>query len=448
MRRKESNLFVKALRLIICLLSLVALCSGVAQADAHCNFADETIRIGGVVPLSSPGSVAGGIGMDWGFQQAVADINADCGIQIGDANHRVQVITVDSEGVSEYGQLVVERLILQDEVRGIVGFYHSAVGLATMGMVQRYKMPTIYAHPRNDEISAAGYLGYEGDPPRKDDGTDYVFRTSPPSSIVGKIVTDWLVEQGVEDVVLILENTDYGHPAAAAERAHLERAGVQVDQLEVELGTEDFVPILTRLFARPQLPDAIRILVSGETSYNLTQQMAELGIAPSAETICVTNHLAFQSEQFWKTVPDGNFCAFDRVGTIPSLYNELAASLDARYQADFGDILVSFAMEAYDSVWLMADAMERAGSFTDPDSIVAALETTDIDLSQGHYYFDYGSHNPVIPAGTPAYMWHQWPVPVVTVMQYFEQGQSGLDAAVVYPDAYQTHGRSYFKPGA
>ena len=441
-------MIIKKLGLLICLLSLVSLSTGVAQADSHCNFADETIRIGGVVPLSSPGSVAGGIGMDWGFQQAVADINADCGLRIGDDNYRVEVITVDSEGISEYGQLVVERLILQDEVHGIVGFYHSAVGLATMGMVQRYKMPTIYAHPRNDQISAAGYIGYEGDPPRRSEGIDYVFRTSPPSSIVGKIVTDWLVEQGVEDVVLILENTDYGHPAAAAERAHLERAGVQVDQLEIELGTEDFVPILTRLYARPQLPDAIRILVSGETSYNLTQQMAELGIAPTAETICVTNHLAFQSEQFWKTVPDGNYCAFDRVGTIPSLYNELAADLDARYQEDFGDILVSFAMEAYDSVWLMADAMERTGGFTDPDAIVAALETTDIDLSQGHYYFDYGSHNPVIPEGTPAYMWHQWPVPVVTVMQYFEPGQSGLDAAVVYPEVYQTHGTSYFKPGA
>ena len=82
-------------------------------------------------------------------------------------------------------------------------------------------------------ISAAGYVEYEGDAAAQGaDGIDYVFRTSPPSSIVGKIVTDWLVEQGVEDVVLILENTDYGHPAAAAERAHLERAGVQVDQLE------------------------------------------------------------------------------------------------------------------------------------------------------------------------------------------------------------------------
>ena len=434
------------LRLASVLCLLTAVMTGVGYAEDHCDFAEETVRLGGVVPLSAPGSVTGGIGMQWGFEQAIADINASCGIRIDGANHRLNIIAADSEGVSEYGQAVVERLILQDKVQGIVGFYHSAVGLATMGMVQRYRIPTIYAHPRNDDISAAGYVEFEGKPPRRSQGTDFVFRTSPPSSIVGKIVTDWLVSLGVENAVIILENTDYGHPAAAAERAHLERAGVHVDQLEVELGTEDFVPILSRIQARPEPPDAIRIVVSGETSYNLTQQMAELGIAPTADTICVTNHLAFQSEQFWKTVPDGNFCAFDRVGTVPRLYNELAADLDARYQQDFGDILVSFAMEAYDSVWLMVDAMERANSFTDPDAIVAALETTDINLSQGRYYFNYGSHNPVIPEGTPAYMWHQWPVEVVTVMQYFEAGQSGLDAAVVYPEVYQTHGTAYFSP--
>ena len=264
------------------MLPLITLLSITTYADQHCNFADHPVLVGGVVPLSAPGSVAGGIGMDWGFQQAAADINADCGIHIDGVNHRLRVITVDSEGVSEYGQLAVERLILQDKVHGIVGFYHSAVGLATMGMVQRYQIPTIYAHPRNDYISASGYIEFEGEPPRSSQGTDFVFRTSPPSSIVGKIVTDWLVSLGVQDVVLILENTDYGHPAAAAERAHLERAGVQVEQLEIELGTEDFVPILSRLWASPAPPDAIRILVSGETSYNLTQQMAELGIAPTA----------------------------------------------------------------------------------------------------------------------------------------------------------------------
>ncbi len=438
----------KSLMAIIWIILSLIVCMPIsAAAESDCEFAEDAILLGGVVPLSSPGSVAGGIGMKWGFEQAIADINADCGIEIDGVNHRMDMAIADTEGVSEYGQLALERLVLQDKVSGIVGVYHSAVALATMKMVERYRVPTIYAHPRNDSISAAGYAGFEGNPPRFADGSDYVFRISPPSSIVGKVVTDWLLALGVEDVIIILENTDYGHPAAAAERAHLEKAGVRVEQLEIELGTEDFLPILSRIFARQRPPDAIRILVSGETSYNLTQQMAELGVAPSAETICVTNHLAFQSEQYWNTVPDGNFCAFERVGTIPSQFNELAQSLDARYRDDFGDVMVSFAMEAYDSVWLMADAMERAGSYSDPDAIVQALEMADITLTQGHYYFDYGSHNPVLPEGTPAYMWRQWPVPVVTVLQYFEPGQDALDVAVVYPPEHQTHGVAYFRPG-
>ncbi len=438
----------RLLRLTFVLCLLTAVMTGASHADDHCDFAEEIVRLGAVVPLSAPGSVTGGIGMQWGFEQAIADINADCGIQIDGANHRLDMVIADSEGVSEYGQAVVERLILQDKVQGIVGFYHSAVGLATMSMVQRYRIPTIYAHPRNDNISAAGYIEYEGKPPRRNQGVDYVFRTAPPSSIVGKVVTDWLVSQGVTNVVIILENTDYGHPAAAAERAHLESAGVHVDQLEIELGTEDFVPILSRIQARQEPPGAIRLLVSGETSYNLTQQMAELGIAPTADTICVTNHLAFQSTQYWNNVPDGNFCVFERVGTVPGLYTDLAAELDRRYLEDFDDILVSFAMEAYDSVWLMADAMQRAGSHTDAEAVVAALELADIELSQGRYYFTYGSHNPDLPADEPAYMWHQWPVPVVTVLQYFEEGQNGLDAAVIWPEVYQTHGTTYFEVGS
>ena len=442
MMRKSARVIAAAALVMMALMPMSAI-----QADGHCEFAAETIVLGGIVPLSAPGATVGGIAMDWGFDQAAADINADCGIEIDGLNHRLDVITGDSEGISERGQTVAERLILQDNVVGIVGVYHSAVGLATMGIMQEHQIPTLYSHPRNDSISASGIVEYEGAPPRIASGVDYIFRISPPSSIVGSIVTDWLISLGVEEVILIVENTDYGHPAAAAEAAQLEAAGVSVSKLDIELGTEDFVPILSRIQARPEAPDAIRLHVTGETSYNLTQQMAELGIAPTAETICVTNHLAFQSGQFWTNAPDGNYCAFDRVGSIPSLFNDLALELNLKYEADFGDILAAYAMEAYDSVWLMADAIARAGTFTDPSAIVAALEATDIELTQGRYYFTYGSHNPELPEGTPAYMWHQWPVPVVTVLQYFEQGQSGLDAAVVYPEVYQTHGTSYFVPG-
>jgi hypothetical protein len=45
-----------------------------------------------------------------------------------------------------------------------------------------------------------------------------------------------------------------------------------------------------------------------------------------------------------------------------------------------------------------------------------------------------------VPEDQPEWMWHQWPDPAVLFLQYFEEGQSADDAAVVFPEVYQTHG--------
>ena len=398
---------------------LLMMGSGWASADSHCEFADETIKFGGIAPLSPPGATGAGVIVDWAMQQAAADINADCGIDIAGVNHRLEVLTGDSEGISERGQALAERWIFEDGVHGVVGGYHSAVALAIMKITQENDLPTLFAGPWNDNITANGIIEYEGRPPRIEDGVDYIFRTSPANSMVAVVAVDWMISLGLEDVIIMTENTDYGIPAAADERARLEAAGIAVEQYNFELGTEDFVPVLNRVLARPQPPDAIHVLITGETGFNLNQQMAELGITPSADTICIAETFAGDSEQFWAAVPDGNFCAFARTGATPALFNEMAHELNANYAAEWGGVAPSFAMEPYDSVRLLAAAMDVADTYTDAAAVVAALETIDIDLSQGRYYFAYGSHNPDLPEGVPSFMWHQWPDPIVTMMQYF-----------------------------
>ena len=435
------------LRLFITLSLLVLFPVAGIRADSHCAFADETIKFGGIAPLSPPGATGAGVIIDWAYQQAADDINADCGIDIGGVNHRLDVITGDSEGISERGQALAERWIFEDGVHGVVGGYHSAVALALMKLTQENRIPTVFSGPWNDNITANGIVEFEGRPPRIEDGVDYIFRISPANSMVAAVAADWIIELGLTDVIIMTENTDYGRPAAADERALLEAAGIKVEQYDFELGTEDFVPILNRVLARPEPPDAIHVLVTGETGFNLNQQIAELGIAPSDETICIAETFAGDSDQFWAAVPDGNYCAFTRVGATPALFGEIAIALNANYTETWGGVAPSFAMEPYDSVRLLAHAMDIADTFTDGAAIVDALETIDVELSQGRYYFDFGSHNPELPEGTPTFMWHQWPDPIVVVMQYYEQGQSALNAAVIYPPVYQTHGTSYIEMG-
>lgn len=381
--------------------------------------AAEPILIGATGPLSAPGSVGGGIAMQFTAELAVDEINAAGGVM----GRPLELIFVDTQGLPERGTAVAERLIEEDGVVGIVGEYHSAVGLTMIEVCHERHIPCVFSETWNDNITASGY--------------EEVFRVAVTSTLVASQQINWLDALGFEYVVIIAENTDYGVPASEAQVEFMTERGIDSDVFFVELGTEDFLPVLTRIQSGERTPDAIMVLVTGETSYNVEQQMAEIGLAPTEETVCVANQVAINAE-YWDNVPDGNYCAYLRVGLTPNNYNDITKSVDEAYRKQFDRPAPSFALATYDSVYIMAEAIERAGS-TDPDAIIAEIEATDTTLAQGHYYFPYGTNNPV-PEDEPAWMWHQWPDAAVVIQQYFEVGQDPDDAAVVFPPAFQTHG--------
>lgn len=62
MMRKSARVIAAAALVMMALMPMSAI-----QADGHCEFAAETIVLGGIVPLSAPGATVGGIAMDWGW---------------------------------------------------------------------------------------------------------------------------------------------------------------------------------------------------------------------------------------------------------------------------------------------------------------------------------------------------------------------------------------------
>jgi branched-chain amino acid transport system substrate-binding protein len=387
----------------------------------------DTIRIGGLGPLSAPGTVVGGIAMQFAMNLAVQDINDQGGV----LGKPMELIFADTEGLPERGAAVAERLIDENGVVALAGEYHSAVGLAIAEVAREKHVPVLFSETWADAITETGY--------------PEVFRIAPASTMVSRATAEWLADVGVQNIVIIAENTDYGTGQAEADQKFFEDLGMTVaDTIFVELGTQDYQPILARIQAMDPPPDVIRVAVTGENSYNLERQITDLGLAPTEATIGIANQVAIQSE-FWESVPNGEYWTFTLVGLPPSLYNDTTRRVAEAYQAQFDTQPPSYALEAYDTMWILADAIERAGT-TEPDALIQALEQTDIELAQGHYYFEYTSANPV-PDDVPDYMWHQWPDPAVLILQYFEQGQGPADAAVIWPPAYQTHGTNYITPG-
>ena len=388
--------------------------SGVGAASA----ADCPIKLGGIAPLSAPGTVVGGEAMRDAMLIAEEDINAAGGVLGCD----VEVVIADSEGLPEKAAAIMEKLITQDGVAGVGGGYHSSVGVASKDIADARGVPVVFAETWNDTITG--------------DKQKYIFRIAPLSSWASSTI--WkhaLLVPGIKKAAILTENTDYGIPAAEETKNGLATGGVETVVFSVDIGTQDYAGIVERIKAED--PDIIITLATGEAGYNFAQQSADAGIGPQ-DVPFHAGQVSLESKSYWENVPDGNYAFVQRIGVPENLFNEKAKNFSAVYKERTGKAAVeSYAMEAYDSIAILAQAISEAGS-TDGDAIVAALEGISHDGTLGRIYFPYGTGRDPGEDGKGDEWWHQWPDPALTVIQYQEEGQNSVDSPIVWPDAYKT----------
>ena len=398
--------------------SILAAAAAVGLVAAPPALAECETAIGGLAPLSAPGTVVGGEAMRDAMLIAEEDLNAAGGV----LGCKVEVVIADTEGLPEKAAAVMEKLITQDGVVAVGGGYHSSVGVASKDIADARGVPVVFAETWNDTITG--------------DKQKYIFRIAPLSSWASSTI--WkhaLLVPGIEKVAILTENTDYGIPAAEETKNGLATGGVETVIFSVDIGTQDYAGIVERIKAED--PDMIITLATGEAGYNFAQQSADAGIGPQ-DLPFHAGQVSLESKSYWENVPDGNYAFVQRIGVPENLFNEKAKKFAAAYKERTGKAAVeSYAMEAYDSIAIIAQAIAEAGS-TDGDAIVAALENISHDGTLGRIYFPYGTGKDPSADGKGDEWWHQWPDPALTVIQYQEEGQNSVDAPIVWPDAYKT----------
>ncbi|MGI9451685.1 MAG: ABC transporter substrate-binding protein [Geminicoccaceae bacterium] len=397
-------------------LTLATAVSAIALSSA--NAADCPIKIGGIAPLSAPGTVVGGEAMRDAMLIAQDDINAAGGV----LDCEVEVVIADSEGLPEKATAIMEKLITQDGVVAVGGGYHSSVGVASKDVADARGVPVVFAETWNDTITG--------------DKQKYIFRIAPLSSWAS--ATIWqhsLLTPGIKKAAILTENTDYGIPAAEETKTGLASGGVETVTFSVDIGTQDYAGIVERIKAED--PDIIIVLATGEAGYNFTQQSADAGIGP-LDIPFHTGQVSLESKAYWENVPDGNYAFVQRVGLPENLFNDTAKAFSAKYKEMTGkEGVESYAMEAYDSIAILAQAINEAGS-TDGDAIVEALEGIEHDGTLGKIHFPYGTKKDPSEDGKGDEWWHQWPDVALTVIQYQEEGQNSAESPIVWPDNYKT----------
>lgn len=372
----------------------------------------DTILIGGMGPLSAPGAYQAGTQMRQAVELAVDEANEAGGI----LGKPVEVIFGDTEGLPERGTAVAERLVTQNNVVGLTGEFHSALGLTEMEVAHKYGIPVVFAEPWADEVTGSGY--------------PEVFRIAPTIEFYSRSSTDYMAEIGWEKIVFISEDTDYGRLQSEEWVRQLEEYGItDVEVIYADPATEDFTPILQRIAQDP--PDVLGGVITGIGTSRVLRQACELGLAPTSETAYFATTDAAHLE-FWENVGEcGRYVFFSFVGLPKSLWSEKTEAFVEKFKERYEQTPAGPAMEAYDAAHVLMQAIENAGS-TDPQAIIDALENIKYTGVLGEIWFEYTSDNPV-PDDVPNWMWHQWPTPNVFMLQYTEVGQSLEESTVVYP---------------
>ena len=293
-------------------LTLATAVSALALSSA--NAADCPIKIGGIAPLSAPGTVVGGEAMRDAMLIAQDDINAAGGV----LDCEVEVVMADSEGLPEKATAIMEKLITQDGVVAVGGGYHSSVGVASKDVADARGVPVVFAETWNDTITG--------------DKQKYIFRIAPLSSWAS--ATIWqhsLLTPGIEKAAILTENTDYGIPAAEETKAGLATGGVETVTFSVDIGTQDYAGIVERIKAED--PDIIIVLATGEAGYNFTQQAADAGIGP-LDIPFHAGQVSLESKAYWENVPDGNYAFVQRIGLPENLFNDTAKAFSREIQGN------------------------------------------------------------------------------------------------------------------
>jgi branched-chain amino acid transport system substrate-binding protein len=235
----------------------VAGAAAIAVASGGAALAQETVKIGLILPMTGPIASTGR------QIEAAAKLYMQ---QNGDtvAGKKVQLITRDDTGVADVTKRLAQELIVNEKVGVLAGFGLTPLALSTAPLATQGKVPEVV-------MAAATSIITEQSP--------YIVRTSFTAAQATVPLADWASKEGLKRIVTIV--SDYG-PGIDVEKAFTEtftKAGGQVENLRVPLANPDFSPFLQKV--ADAKPDALLVFVPSGVGAQFMKQFVERGLDKS-----------------------------------------------------------------------------------------------------------------------------------------------------------------------
>jgi branched-chain amino acid transport system substrate-binding protein len=323
--------------------------------------AAQQLKIGMVNSLTGPHS-SFDLPASEGVRMAVDEINKRGGINVEGKKYTFALVSEDAQSKPELAVSAAQRLLRDDDIKVVYGILTNGPGIPAA---------TLFA--KSDILYFGGFTLMDtllGKP-----GSELLFRTLNADATVAKsFVPTGVKELGVKKVGILLPNEDVSRDIVAVYKPLLEAAGVAVGPVEYfQPDTSDFAPVL-RKFQNAGL-DGLLTGTNDSLVEAIVRQSTELGGLPKkflyrggsgAPGIKYTKQI---DGFIWQILTrDLDYGADPKVKAWSERYKAFTKK----------DISPNtyWALTFYDTVFMMAKAMEEVGSVTDIKAIAAKIKAT------------------------------------------------------------------------
>ena len=342
----------------------------------HAALAADPIKIGVIAEAQA----VAGSSIAPAAQLAADEINAKGGIN----GRKIEVVVYDNHSSAAESVRAFQRAVNEDKVNAVIASYISEVVLALEPWAARLKTVMITPGAASDVITQNIAKDYATN--------KYTFHGYLTSTALAGLVCDAgkdLLVDGMKmkSAVIVSEDAAWTTPLDAGYEQCLPKIGVKVlDHIRFSPDTTDFTPIFNKIEGLK--PDVMITGISHVGTQPTVQwKSQQVPIAMFGISSQATN------STFWKDTNGATEGVIYQGVSGPgvAVTPKTLPFVDA-FVKKFGNTPSYCGYTAYDDVYIITDAIKRAGS-VDSDKLVAAMEATDYVGTIGRVQF--------LPQGDP-----------------------------------------------
>ena len=326
----------------------------------------DVVKVGHVGPIS--GAIAHlGKDNENGARLAVEEINAAGGVKVGDQTVKLELVTGDDKADPKDGTLVAQKMI-DEGVVALVGHLNSGTTIPASKLYSDANLSHVSPSATAVKLTEQGFKT--------------TFRVVARDDKQGAALANFASGPlKAKTVAVIDDRTPYGQGLADEFEKFAKEKGMKVVGREFTNDkASDFNAILTKV--RSMKPDVVMYGGMDATAGPMAKQMKQLGMKSTllaGDGVC--------SPEFIKLA--GNAADIMKCSNAGEAVEKLAKGADfvAKYKKRFNTDVQVYSPYSYDAVFVIVEAMKKAGK-ADRASITTALRDTNYDGLTGKIAFD------------------------------------------------------------